>query len=1146
MHKPYFLYTILFLFSVQQLSGQILTARLQDQATQEPVAFASVFFSKTSIGTTSDSSGYFRLNMRGLREVDLVISHLSYKIKSLKITDPSEMPEVIFLEPIETKLDEIVISSDHSPKRKKWLKRFEKALLGKSAKKNDTYILNPEVIVFSEKNKNLEAKGLDYLYVKNEALGYNIRFYIEDFTLYSNKDVVYAGKVFFEDLQDSVRNPRKLLKAREKTYNLSKNHFFQSLIQDSLRGTLYQIGETKFLEKLGTTSIRKLTYQDLKIERGLIDDTVYIDNYLTVVDKSAKSFWYVFKGENKFATSLIGSRSGKIIISPNGNILNPKEIEEIGFWAQQRLADLLPLDYQQTNITPEPSQLVLDSLSQFVQNRPQEKVYLHLNKPYYSKGEDIWLRAYLLDAKEHKASKLSKVIYAELINPAGKIIDSLMFHTKKGTWGKFSLKDSEQKGTYQVRAYTQYMRNQDERLFFQHPIEVYALAGDAISPSRARKEKRKSKKAKREIAKAHIENPPAFHMAFYPEGGDLVAGLESRVAYEIQNRPVSKEEMKLSILDQDGRVISQNLITADRVGSFSFTPQKNTTYFARINQDKNSYVFPLPEILPTGYTLNIQHRGADSLEVKINNTDDDDSPLIGAFLLGHVRGNISLLAEDLAPQRIIKIPKASLPAGVVHFTLFDKNGNPHAERLVFNEQGIKSDLLEVSQKTVKKIIGQEVELDFAINDTLLSAKRGSLSVSVTDRSLVQHSPYEATMVNYLYLNSDLGKPIQSPGMYTQSPDKLQRNQLDLILLTQGWRRFTWKEVFQAKKAPLYAAEQGYSISGYTALASDSTKKTRAQVMINSLGGQLFAGEMESDKEGNFTFDNLPHMDSTLYILQTRLQKSEKKGDEIKMKGRREVNVHLLPMERPEIQPLALDPDKPQDLIPWQTYVRDLQLADSLADLEIDLDEITITANQGFDSRLFDLYDLDKMDWVPNHTSAINLLSMIRSSFSYQHDRMQNKMFILKNIKGRLQSIPVTFVINDMLSSLLGFQALTADVISYIGFFGDPMGSVVYIKTRANGPRSLEQELEKGILDYMHPGYNLAREFYQPISQKLSGMEASRLQSAIHWEPNLVLDEKGTTSLKFELPNRAGLYQVRVEGITGNGLPVFKLFDVELE
>ena len=108
----------------QSLSAQTLSARIQDKETSEPVAFASVFFSNTSIGTTSDSSGYFRLNMNGLREVDLVISHLSYKIKSLRIKNASELPAIIFLEPNETKLDEIVISSDHSPKRKKWLKKF--------------------------------------------------------------------------------------------------------------------------------------------------------------------------------------------------------------------------------------------------------------------------------------------------------------------------------------------------------------------------------------------------------------------------------------------------------------------------------------------------------------------------------------------------------------------------------------------------------------------------------------------------------------------------------------------------------------------------------------------------------------------------------------------------------------------------------------------------------------------------------------------------------------------------------------------------------------------------------------------------------------------------------------------------------------
>lgn len=1072
--------------------------------------------------------------MHGLREVDLVISHLSYEIKSQKISDRSELGPILFLTPIETKLEEVIISAEHSPKRKKWLKKFEKAFLGKSANQNNTQILNPEVLVFKENGRNLEARALDYLYIKNEALGYNLKFYLKDFILEPNRDVAYTGKVFFEDLQDSTLKKVKYKKAREKTYALSKNHFFESLVKDSLKGTLYQLGESQFLEELGSVSYKKLKLSDLTIKQGLQEDTLYIQNYLTIVDKSAKSFWYVFKGETKFATSFIGSKTGKIVLSRNGTILNPKDIEEIGFWAQHRVADLLPLDYKQVRIPTPPSLQLLDSLSQFVQNQPQEKVYLHLNKPYYAQGEEIWLKAYLLDASSHLPRTKSKVIYTELIDPKGKIVDSLMFHTDKGTSGRFALRKQELTGTYQVRAYTQHMRNQDPAFYFQQAIQVYAYAGDALG-------KRQEKSDITELDN-HTELNP-IEVRFYPEGGELIAGFENHVAFEITRISGLTEEIEISILSQQGELIATRKPLFEGIGAFSFVPQVNQTYQAKVNYEGNTYAFPLPAVLPTGYILQAENLEDDSVRIKVAFSEDLDPK--GAFLVGHVRGNINFFVEELVYEQIFTVPKAPLHRGVFHLTLFDNEGRPQAERVFFNEKGYNDTLLSISKGKDRSSLSH-IDLQFSLSDKIPSVESSSLSVSVTDQSLVQYPRYSTNIKNYLYLNSDVTNPIASADFYL-NPESKNLEALDLLFMTRAWRRFTWRDVQEEKQKETYAAEQGYSIAGYVASANDSTKRAQAQVMLNSLDQQLYVEQTKTDAEGNFTFSDIPLMDSALYILQSRTQKESDKEEEISMKGKRTVNVFLSPMSRPKVKLKPYTSSVPRDTVAWQSYMQQAYLEDSLTGMEIDLEEVTITASSGLDSRLFNVYNLDKLDWVPDHTSSLNLLSMLKAGNVYELDRITDKMVIIKTYRGQRTKFPVTFFVNDMLTTFNGFQGLTADVISYIGFFGKPVGSVIVVRTRLNGPRSLEKELEKGILDYMHPGYDLAREFYTPNARR-PDLPASRpaLQSAIYWEPMLNLDKEGKARLSFNANENVSTYQVRVEGITSTGIPIFETFSFQKE
>lgn len=103
----------------------------------------------------------------------------------------------------------------------------------------------------------------------------------------------------------------------------------------------------------------------------------------------------------------------------------------------------------------------------------QEKVYLHMDKPYYAIGDDIWFKAYTINAKTGLPSTISGLLYVELINEKDSVTKQLKLPMRSGiTWGDFKLTDSLSEGNYRVRAYTQWMRNAGENFFFDKTIKI--------------------------------------------------------------------------------------------------------------------------------------------------------------------------------------------------------------------------------------------------------------------------------------------------------------------------------------------------------------------------------------------------------------------------------------------------------------------------------------------------------------------------------------------------------------------------------------------------------------------------------------------------------------------------------------------------
>ncbi|WP_233509684.1 TonB-dependent receptor [Pedobacter chinensis] len=185
----------------------------------------------------------------------------------------------------------------------------------------------------------------------------------------------------------------------------------------------------------------------------------------------------------------------------------------------------------------DPFTLLLKKLDEYTSKYPQEKVYLHLDKPYYAIGDDIWFKAYVVDAKSTAPSQLSKVLYVELINEKDSIKKQLKLPLIGGiSWGDFKLTDSLGEGNYRIRAYTNYMRNFGTEFFFDKTIKIGNSWANKVFT-----------KTDYTFSKENNTDKVAATIHFEDKNG--VAYKENEVSYDVQldYRSVSKGKTKTDL-----------------------------------------------------------------------------------------------------------------------------------------------------------------------------------------------------------------------------------------------------------------------------------------------------------------------------------------------------------------------------------------------------------------------------------------------------------------------------------------------------------------------------------------------------------------------------------------------------------------------
>jgi Carboxypeptidase regulatory-like domain len=482
-----------------------------------------------------------------------------------------------------------------------------------------------------------------------------------------------------------------------------------------------------------------------------------------------------------------------------------------------------------------------------------EKVYLHLDKPSYYPGDTIWYKAYVLTGAEHKLSGLSGVLEVELINSKDSVISRQTLRIVAGlAWSEFVL-PRKIPGIYHIRAYTNWMRNQGPASFYFTSIQ----AGGSVQP----------------VPPKQLAAEPHIDVQFFPEGGELVSGLRSRVAFKAVNNNGAGEDIKGTVEDNDGNVVADIATQHLGMGVFALMPQAGKTYHAVITKfGETSYTVNLPPVRDAGFTLSVDNKERDSIFIKIAVNDKLFSGKQNSvfYLVAQSGGRVYYTTEGklASPVFAARVARSRFPSGIVQFTLFSQEGEPINERLAFvmNDDTMKMKLTNVASSYAPR---QKVSIGIESHPGEKDSLIGSFSVSVINESRVfVNETAESTILNNILVTSELKGYIEQPNYYFTNINGQKQADLDVLMLTQGYRRFEWKKVLGDTVEPIiYQPQQGLELDG--TLKTPSGKPVPNGKVTFAATRDGVVTDTTTDVDGNFRFTNLNVSDTAKIVLRAR-------------------------------------------------------------------------------------------------------------------------------------------------------------------------------------------------------------------------------------------------------------------------------------
>ena len=518
---------------------------------------------------------------------------------------------------------------------------------------------------------------------------------------------------------------------------------------------------------------------------------------------------------------------------------------------------------------------------------PQEKVYLHFDNTGYFENETMWFKAYVTRTDNGKFSDLSKVLYVELLNPSGDVLQTHKYPIDSlgQAHGEMKMDTILGAGYYEVRAYTRYMTNWGVNAAFSRVFPIFkkpAVEGDysdlTIRPilykhSLPNHRLSEDSLLYRKVIDGGINNShinKSISVQFYPEGGSLVRGKKCRVAMMAVDDNGCAYQGECFVTDSLRDVLVHVQTDSLGRGMFEITPNGSTLTLQLKNLKDKTQFFTLPKARNEGCALMLD-AVSDTMQVTLQLSDSLCGSPLGYVLMNN--GNIFRCdTMQAVPLVEIEMIRDSIPEGVSQITVFDSCGRIWAERLFFRCPVPKSsDSIMITTRTPRLTPCGKVEVE------LYAQPNSNISFSAIDCATMNNGK-QGNMKTWMLLSSEVRGYIHNPEYYFESDDKEHRQSADLLMLTQGWRRYDWELMTgQREFEKIQPIEDKFYVFGKLNVyrKRNPVNNVRLEVYLYNREGQSLKGETVTDSVGNYAFA-MPFVDGD-WDMQIFTRKKNKKG-----------------------------------------------------------------------------------------------------------------------------------------------------------------------------------------------------------------------------------------------------------------------------
>lgn len=753
----------------------------------------------------------------------------------------------------------------------------------------------------------------------------------------------------------------------------------------------------------------------------------------------------------------------------------------------------------------------------YQENALQEKLFVHTSKDNFFPGETMFFKIYSIDGSLHQPLKLNRVAYFELINSSKHSVAQIKVAMNDGMGnGSLVIPDSLTTGRYRIMAYTSWMRNFSEDFFFSKDILV-------INP------------LKKTMAERKLDTIKPI-IRFFPEGGSLVNGLTSLIAFQATNANGQGLDCQGVVVDEKSDSVVKFQSLKFGIGTFSFTPQKGKIYRAVIHTKAGTITQELPSAYEEGYVMGANSDAAGrGLDITVaSNKPSAFGKEVHLFIHSRQRIRKQLTGVmDTNGRTQFTVPTEELENGISHVTLFDSELNPLAERLYFRQP---TQLLKVQASSNKSIYSKRESASLNLTTQSPNHQLVPANLSLSLYKIDDIQGYDSlSIISYLLLTSDLKGRIENPAYYLSSAGDEKIKAIDNLMLTHGWTRFTWTDVLKSKwpLTPFNPDHEGMTIR---ARVTDNQENpiANASVLLSTVskGNQLYAGT--SNAKGVLTFYTRNLYGQNEITLQ-QIGKT--------------TNSNITPID-PFAESYSSHAFQPYTVSRIQeTSIRTYSIhnqvqkgfhGNSLPTIQFD----TVPA-YGLPDKSYLLSDYVKFPLIKDVLAEYVFEVIVRkreSKFQLFTLNKVTQQFFESEPLILLDGVPIFD--SDRIVTLQASQIKKLDVINRKIFYGAFVFSGIVSLTSHTGKISGSQmNPEAVVFDYV--GLQRPQEFYVPLEEQSMEDRLPDFRNVLLWSPNIKTDVTGKCSITFSTSDLPGQYIGVINGITKNGLPGSTTFTIEV-